>query len=87
MFKVSQNELLTLFIFTIKISGLKKKKFSVQYIRMIFLSLKDLKAIANSRDIKDYENKSYKDLLTLLNDTNISISKKKSEEIEKNFKE
>ena len=54
---------------------------------MIFLSLKDLKAIANSRDIKDYENKSYKDLLTLLNDTNISISKKKLEEIEKNFKE
>ena len=54
---------------------------------MIFLSLKDLKAIANSRDIKDYENKSYKDLLTLLNDTNISISKKKLEEIEKNIKE
>ena len=53
--------------------------------RMIFLSLKDLKAIAKSRRIKDYENKSYKDLLTLLNDTNISISKKKLKEIERRF--
>ena len=44
---------------------------------MIFLSLKDLKAIVKSRGIKDCENKSYKDLLTLLNDTNKSISKKK----------
>ena len=52
---------------------------------MIFLSLKDLKAIAKSRGIKDYENKSYKDLLTLFNDTNIkiSISKKK---IKRNMK-
>ena len=55
---------------------------------MIFLSLKDLKVIAKSRGIKDYENKSYKDLLTLFNDTNIkiSISKKKLKEIEKDFK-
>ena len=56
---------------------------------MIFLSLKNLKAIAKSRDIKDYENKSAKDLLKLFNDSNIKIgiSKKKLKEIEKNFKE
>ena len=56
---------------------------------MIFLSLKDLKAIAKSRDIKGYENKSAKDLLKLFNDSNIKIgiSKKKLKEIEKNFKE
>ena len=74
MFKVSQNELLTLFIFTIKIFWCIKKNFSVQYIRMINVSLNDSKTIANSRNIKDYENKSYKDLLNLLNDTNIKIS-------------
>ena len=54
---------------------------------MIFLSLKDLKAIAKSRDIKGYENKSAKDLLKLFNDSNvkIDISKKKLQKIEKNF--
>ena len=41
---------------------------------MINLSLNDSKTIGNSRNIKDYENKSYKDLLNLLNDTNIKIS-------------
>ena len=56
---------------------------------MIFLLLKDLKAIAKSRDIKGYENKSAKDLLKLFNDSNIKIgiSKKKLKEIDKNFKE
>ena len=56
---------------------------------MLFLSLKDLKVITKSRDIKDYENKSAKDLLKLFNDSNIKIgiSKKKLKEIEKNFKE
>ena len=56
---------------------------------MIFLSLKDLKVITKSRDIKDYENKFAKDLLKLFNDSNvkIGISKKKLKEIEKNFKE
>ena len=38
---------------------------------MMFLSLKDLKTIAKSRDIKGYENKSAKDLLKLFNDSNI----------------
>ena len=56
---------------------------------MILLSLIDLKAIARSRDIKDYQNKSAKDLLKLFNDSTIKIgiSKKKLKEIEKNFKE
>ena len=56
---------------------------------MIFLSLKNLKAIAKRRNIKYYGNKSAKDLLKLFNDSNIKIgiSKKKLEEIEKNFKE
>ena len=56
---------------------------------MMFLSLKDLKAIAKSRDIKDYENKSAKDLLKLGNDSNIKIgiSKTRLKEIEKFFKE
>ena len=50
---------------------------------MINLSLNNLKAIAKSRNIKDYENKSDKDLLNSLNNTNIkiSISKKKLKEI------
>ena len=56
---------------------------------MINLLLNDLKAIAKSRNIKVYENKSEKDLLNLLNDKNIKISipKKKLKEIEKDFKE
>ena len=56
---------------------------------MIFLPLKDLKAIAKSRDIKDCKNKSAKDLLKLFNDSNIKIgiSQKKLKEIEKIFKE
>ena len=56
---------------------------------MIYFSLKDLKALTKSRYIKNYDNKSYEDLLNLLNDTNIriSISEKKLKEIEKDFKE
>ena len=36
----------------------QKIKFSIQYIRMINLSLSDLKAIAQSRNIRDYQSKS-----------------------------
>ena len=56
---------------------------------MINLSLNDLKAIAKSRNVKGYKSKSEKDLLNLLNDTNIkmSIPKLKLKEIEKDFKE
>ena len=48
-----------------------------------------LKAIAKYKNIKDYENKSEKDLLKLYNipKIKISISKKKLKEIEKDFKE
>ena len=56
---------------------------------MIHLSLNDLKAIAKSRNTKDYENKSDEDLLNLLNDPNINISihEKKLKEIGKDFRE
>ena len=56
---------------------------------MINLSFEDLKAIAKSRNIKNYENKSYEDLLNLLNDINIKISipKNKLKDIEEYFKE
>ena len=56
---------------------------------MIFLSLKELKAIAMSKNIKDYVNKSAKDLLKLFNDSNIKIgiSRNILKEIEKKFKE
>ena len=53
----------------------------MQYIRP------ELKALTKSRNIKNYENKFYEDLLNLLNDTNISISKNTLKEIEKDFKE
>ena len=47
--------------------------------RMINLSLNDPKAIAKSRNIKDYENKTEKDLLKILNEPKpkLSISRKK----------
>ena len=54
---------------------------------MICLLLKDLKVLAKGRSIKSYENKSDKDLLNLLNDTNVSIPKEKLKETEKDFKE
>ena len=54
---------------------------------MIYLLLKDLKVLPEGRNIKNYENKSDKDFLNLLNDTNISIPKKKLKETEKDFKE
>ena len=56
---------------------------------MINLSLNKLKAIAKSKNIKDYKNKFNKDFLNLLNDPKIkiNISKKKLKEIEEDFKE
>ena len=56
---------------------------------MINLSLNNLKSIAKSRNIKDYENKSDKDLLNSLNNTNIKISiyKKKLKEDKKKIRE
>ena len=56
---------------------------------MIKLELNDLKAIPKSRNIKDYEEKSEKDLLKILSKPKpkISISKKKLKEIKKDFRE
>ena len=50
---------------------------------MINLSLDELKLIAKSRNIRDYENKSEKDLMKVFSKpkTKIKIYKKKSEKI------
>ena len=59
------------------------------YIRMIDLSLNELKLIAKSRNIKDYKSKSKKDLIKALSETKpkIRINKKKLEDIRKGFNE
>ena len=54
---------------------------------MLNLSLDELKLIAESRNRRDYENKSKKDLIKVLSEPKpkIGISKKKLEEIRKDF--
>ena len=56
---------------------------------MINLSLDELKLVAKSRNIRDYENKSKKDLIKALSEPKlkIRINKKKLEEIRKYFNE
>ena len=56
---------------------------------MINLSLKELKLIAKSRDIKDYKDKSEEDLIKILSEpkTKIDLSKNKIKEIKKDFSE
>ena len=56
---------------------------------MINLSLDELKLVAKNRNIKDYENKSEKDLKEILSKPTpkINISKKKMKEIKKDFSE
>ena len=62
---------------------------------MINLSLNELKLIAQSRNISDYENKSEKDLIKALSEPKpkpkpkikIRINKKKLEEIKNDFNE
>ena len=60
---------------------------------MINLSLNELKLIAQSRNISDYENKSEKDLIKALSEPKpkpklkIRINKKKLKEIRKDFNE
>ena len=56
---------------------------------MINLSLEELKIVAKNRNIKDYENKSKKDLIKVLSELRPKrkIDKKKLEEIRKNFYE
>ena len=54
---------------------------------IINLSLDELKLIAKSRSVKDYENKSKQDLIKILSELklNISLYKKKLKEIKKDF--
>ena len=56
---------------------------------MINLSLNELKLIAKSRSIKDFENKSEVDLIKTLREPKpkINLSKKKIKEIKKDFSE
>ena len=56
---------------------------------MINLSLDELKLVAKSRNIRDYEDKSKKDLIKALSEPKlkIRINKKKLEEIRKYFNE
>ena len=56
---------------------------------MINLSLDELKLVAKNRSIKDYENKSKKDLIKVLSELKPKrkIDKKKLEEIRKIFYE
>ena len=67
-----------------------KKKFFLN-IRIINLSLNELKLIAQSRNISDNESKSKKDLIEELSkpkpNIRIKINKKKLEEIRKDFYE
>ena len=58
-------------------------------IRIINLSLNELKLTAQNRNISDYENKSEKDLIKALNERKpkIRINKNKLEEIRKDFYE
>ena len=54
---------------------------------MINLSLDELKLVAESRNIRDYKNKSKKDLIKVLSEPKpkIKIDKKKLKEIRKDF--
>ena len=60
---------------------------------MINLSLDELRLIAENRNIRDYENKSKKDLIKAISEPKskpkikIRINKKKLEEIKKDFNE
>ena len=56
---------------------------------MINVSLDELRLIAQNRNIRDYENKSEKDLIKALSEPKpkIRINKKKLEEIGKDFQE
>ena len=55
---------------------------------MLNLTLNELKLVAKSRGIKDYENKSKDDLIKILNyiKEKISLSKKRIRDMRKDFK-
>ena len=58
-------------------------------IRILKLTLNELKLVAKSRGIEDYENKSKDDLIKILSEpktkTKTSLSKKKIKDIRKDF--
>ena len=65
-----------------------KKKILRFNISMINLSLGELKLVAESRNIRNYENKSKKDLIKVLNEPKPKIGiNRKLEEIRKDFNE
>ena len=67
---------------------IKKINFFLSYyVRMINLSLNELKVIAKSRYIKDYKNKSENDLIKILSEPKpkIDLSKNEIKEIKKDF--
>ena len=66
---------------------IQKKLFCVLNINMINILLDELKLVAGSRNIRDYRNKSRKDLINVLSEPNpkIKIDKKKLEETRKDF--
>ena len=61
--------------------------FFVYYIRIINLSLNELKPIAKSKHIKYYKNKSENDSIKILSQPKpiLNLSKKKITEIKKDF--
>ena len=63
--------------------------FFVRYIRMMNLSLNELKLILKIINIKDYKIKSENDLIKILSEPKpkISLSKKKVKDIKKDFSE
>ena len=66
-----------------KFIAINIKKNCVFNIHMINLSLDELKLVAESRNIRDYENKSEKDLIKVFSEPKpkINIDKKNLEEI------
>ena len=65
-----------------------KKNFRLD-IRMINLSLNELKLVAESRDIKDYENKFENELIKILSELKLKIKfcKQRMKEINEKFNE
>ena len=61
--------------------------FCFPIVRMLNLTLNELKLVAKGKDIKDYENKSENNLIKILSQpkTKASLSKKKIRDIKKDF--
>ena len=90
MFKVSKNDFVQLVSSHLKSNHPNHnygKKIMSHNIRMLNLSLNELKLVAKSRGIKDYENKSEDDLIKIVSElkTKRSLSKKKIKSIKEKF--